>query len=106
MNSLDAVFSAAFLLLGFGMLLGAVTGQETLAESAGGAVEARGKALFCASAADSAGANSLESPAGGDGCFVGGKKIVFEGSGKRKETGFLDFNFVEEHYATGSNIFD
>lgn len=104
MNSLDAIIATTFLLIGFGLILGAINDQEQLVERTGIIINSKGQALYCMAIFDSMfsnnGSYSLEKN-----CFVEEGKIVFESNLVKKEVSILG-GVVSEHYLQWSNVFN
>jgi Ca2+/H+ antiporter len=103
-NSLDAIIATTFLLVGFGIILGAINNQEELVERTGTMINSKGQALYCVAIFDSMFSNKgtydLEAN-----CFIENGKIVFENNLVKKEVSVLEGE-VSEHYLQWSNIFD
>ena len=109
MNSLEAMIGVTAFLAGIGLLLGAVAEQGSAAENAGISLGAKGAALLCASAADSAHSNSAEI-LGGEECYIEEGFAVFEAGAKEKRVPLLsvkDNNTgVAGHYLKWDDIFN
>ena len=104
MNSLDAIIATTFLLVGFGLILGAINSQGQLVERTGTMINSKGQALYCVAIFDSMlsnnGSYSLEKN-----CFVENGKIVFESNLVKKEVSVLG-GIVNEHYLQWSDVFN